>query len=145
MIKDIIQLRPRYDEVDQMGYVYHANYMKYYHQARTELLRKYGINDSILEDNNIMLPVISFEIKYKKPAHYDELITISTILKELPRTRLCFEFKITNKTGIILNTAKSVVVFVDSKTRSPVRAPSMVIDALKHHFQQNLHEINSFN
>ncbi len=141
MIKDTIQLRPRYDEVDQMGYVYHANYMRYYHQARTEFLRKYGINDSILEDNNIMLPVISFEIKYKKPAHYDELISIKTTLKKLPRTRFCFEYEITNEQGTVLNTAKSEVVFVDSKSRLPIRVPSIVSNALKH----KLHEINSFN
>lgn len=68
MIKDEIQIRPRYGEVDQMGYVYHANYVSYCHQARTELLRKLGVHDRVLEEKNVMLPVISFEIKYKKPA-----------------------------------------------------------------------------
>ncbi len=75
MITDEIQLRPRYGEVDRMGYVYHANYVSYCHQARTELLRKHGINDKVLEENKVMLPVISFEIKYLKPAHYDDLLS----------------------------------------------------------------------
>jgi acyl-CoA thioester hydrolase len=145
MIKDTLQLRPRYDEVDKMGYVYHANYLKYYHQARTELLRKYGVNDSFLEGNNIMLPVISFEIKYKKPAHYDELIFIKTTLKKFPRTRLHFEFEITTKNGTILNTAKSTVVFVNSLTRLPIRVPVLVSNALKHKFQTDLHETNCIN
>ncbi|MGD2034041.1 MAG: hotdog domain-containing protein, partial [Bacteroidales bacterium] len=71
MLKDEIFIRPRYGEVDKMGYVYHANYVCYFHQARTELLRKYGISDSVLEKNNIILPVISMGLKYYKPAYYD--------------------------------------------------------------------------
>ena len=97
MITDKIQIRPRYGEVDQMGYVYHANYVSYCHQARTELLRKYGINDSKLEENKIMLPVISFKIDYKKPAHYDEKLTIKTTVSELPNVRFKFDFEIVKK------------------------------------------------
>ena len=88
MISDKLQLRPRYGEVDQMGYVYHANYVTYCHQARNELLRKIGIDEIILENKQIILPVISFEINYKKPAHFDELITIKTIIKETLTTAL---------------------------------------------------------
>jgi len=130
MITDEIQLRPRYGEVDQMGYVYHANYVSYCHQARTELLRKMGIHDSSLEENNVMLPVISFEIYYKKPAHYDELLTIKAIIKELPKVRFNFEFEIRNEEGLLLSTAKSTVVFVDSKSRFPMGVPDFVEQAL---------------
>jgi acyl-CoA thioester hydrolase len=131
MITDEIQLRPRYGEVDQMGYVYHANYVSYCHQARTELLRKMGIHDSLLEENNVMLPVISFEINYKKPAHYDELLTIKTKIKDMPEVRFNFEFEVWNEEGILLTTAKSTVVFVDSKNRFPMGAPDFVEKALE--------------
>ncbi len=130
MIIDEIQIRPRYGEVDQMGYVYHANYVSYCHYARTELLRKFGINDSVLEENKLMLPVISFEIKYHKPAHYDELLTVKTIVKELPTTRFKFEFEIFNINEKI-TTANSFVAFIDSETRKPLKAPDLVINALK--------------
>ncbi len=80
MITDMFELRPRYGEVDQMGYVYHANYVTYCHQARNELLRKLGIDEIKLEKKHIILPVISFEIIYKKPAYYDEHITIKTTM-----------------------------------------------------------------
>jgi acyl-CoA thioester hydrolase len=136
MITDEIQLRPRYGEVDQMGYVYHANYVSYCHQARTELLRKIGIHDSLLEANNIMLPVISFEINYKKPAHYDELLTIKTTIREMPEVRFNFEFEIRNEKNTLLSTAKSTVVFVDSKNRFPMGAPDFVEKALKEHFDK---------
>lgn len=131
MITDEIQLRPRYGEVDQMGYVYHANYVSYCHQARTELLRKIGIHDSLLEENNVMLPVILFEINYKKPAHYDELLTIRTTIKDMPEVRFNFEFEVRNEEGILLTTATSTVVFVDSKNRFPMGAPVFVEKALE--------------
>ena len=134
MITDEIQIRPRYGEVDQMGYVYHANYVSYCHQARTELLRKLGIHDSLLEENKVMLPVISFEINYKKPARYDELITIRTVVKEMPEVRFNFEFEVWNEQGILLSTAKSTVVFTDSKNRFPMAVPDFVEKALKQKF-----------
>ncbi len=136
MITDEIQLRPRYGEVDRMGYVYHANYVSYCHQARTELLRKIGIHDSLLEENNVMLPVISFEINYKKPAHYDELLTIRTTIKDMPEVRFNFEFEVRNEEGILLTTANSTVVFVDSKNRFPMGAPDFVEKALKQRIEE---------
>jgi len=130
-----MQLRPRYGEVDQMGYVYHANYVSYCHQARTELLRKFDLNDKNLEDMQIMLPVISFNIEYKKPAHYDELITITTTVKEMPKTRFYFEFLITNEEGHILSRANSTVVFVDKRSRNPKIVPDFIANKLQANFK----------
>lgn len=135
MISDKLQLRPRYGEVDQMGYVYHANYVTYCHQARNELLRKIGIDEIILENKQIILPVISFEINYKKPAHFDELITIKTIIKEMPKVRFMFEFEIKNEMNMVLSTAKSTVVFVDSKSRLPKNMPDFIKNILKKEFK----------
>ena len=135
MIKDEMQIRPRYGEVDLMGYEYHANYVSYCHQARSELLRKLGVHDSILEDNNVMLPVISFEIKYKKPARYDELLTIKTAVKEIPEVRFNFEFEIWNEKGDLISTAKSTVVFVHKDSRYPIVAPAFFEKALKSNFK----------
>jgi len=135
MIQDKMQLRPRYGEVDQMGYVYHANYVSYCHQARTELLRKLDLNDKYIEDRGIMMPVISFNIDYKKPAHYDELITITSLIKEMPKTRFKFEFQITNTEGNILCKANSTVVFVDSKTRYPKIIPDYIANKLSPYFE----------
>lgn len=135
MITDTYKIRPRYGEVDKMGYVYHANYVTYCHQARTELMRKLGVNDYELETKNIMLPVISFEIFYKKPAYYDELISIKTTIKELPKVRFNFEFEVKNEQNIVLSTAKSTVVFVNSKTRLPINIPDFVENKLKNYFK----------
>ncbi len=134
MITSILQLRPRYGEVDRMGYVYHANYVNYCHQARTELLRQFGLHDDFLEQNNVMLPVISFDIQYKKPAHYDELITIKTTIKEMPKIRFHFEFEISNEKGQLLSKAKSSVVFANWDSRLPIQIPGFVKEKLQDHF-----------
>ena len=136
MITDSIQLRPRYGEVDKMGYVYHANHVCYCHQARTELLRKLGIHDSMLEADNLMLPVIHFEIVYKNPAHYDEVLSIKTTIRKMPKVRFSFEFEITNAEGKLISTATSTVVFVDAVSRLPKEAPDFVKDKLRRLFEE---------
>lgn len=135
MISDKIQIRPRYNEVDQMGYVYHGNYAAYCHQARTEMLRKMGLNDKILEDRNIMLPVIVFNSRFRKAAHYDEILTIKTIVSEMPAVRFHFEFEIFNEKEELITTASSTVVFADSRTRLPKNIPGFIKEVLQPHFK----------
>ena len=125
------KIRVRYDEVDQMGYVYHANYVKYCHIGRTELLRTMNIHDNFLEENNIMLPVIDMGLKYKKPANYDDLLTIKSTITDIPRTRLNFKFEIINETEELICIAESTVVFVDSVTRKPMEAPKVILEVFK--------------
>jgi len=137
MITDVFELRPRYGEVDKMGYVYHANYVTYCHQARNELLRKIGLDEVNLEKNHIMLPVISFDIKYKKPAHYDEQIIIKTTIKKMPKVRFSLEFEIKNEQNILLSEAKSTVVFVDSQSRSPKNVPRFIEKILETNFENS--------
>jgi acyl-CoA thioester hydrolase len=120
------QLRPRYGEVDRMGYVYHANYVSYCHVARTELLREYGIHDNMLEKNSIMMPVITMNLRFVKPAQYDELLTIRTIIREIPEVRFKFEFEIRNEANEKICVADSTTVFVDSLTRKPMRIPKII-------------------
>jgi len=134
MITDIFKLRPSFGDVDQMGYVYHANYITYCHQARTKLLRNLGINESEFERYHVLLPVISFEINYKKPAHFDELISIKTTIKELPKIRFNFEFEIKNEQNTILSKAKSTVVFVNSQSRLPINVPDFIKNTLETNF-----------
>lgn len=130
LVEKEIQIRPRYDEVDKMEYVYHANYVIYCHQARTELMRQLGIPDVKLEQQNIMLPVISMDLKYHRPAVYDELLTVKATITDIPKTRWNFEFKISNENNELVCSAKSTVVFIDSRSRKPMKAPDMIIEAL---------------
>lgn len=135
MIQNTMNLRPRYGEVDQMGYVYHANYVSYCHQARTELMRNLGIHDQVLEENQIMIPVISINLRYLKAARYDDLLTIRTTIREMPKIRFQFEFEIRNETNEKICTAVSEIVFVDSISRKPMRVPEIVKNAMINYFK----------
>ncbi|MEL0456832.1 thioesterase family protein [Flavobacteriaceae bacterium SZ-1-7] len=127
---DEIQIRVRYGETDQMGVVYHGNYALYLEMGRIEWLRKLGISYKLMEENGIMLPVISMNINYKKSAVYDDIINVKTQLKNKPTAKIEFEYEITNEEGEILTTASTILVFIDMKTNRPTRAPQYILDAI---------------
>ena len=124
-------LRTRYAETDQMGVVYYGNYPQYLELGRVEWLRAIGLTYKEMEAKGIMMPVVSLQIQYKKPALYDELITIRTKLKDLPSTKIEFDDEILNEKGELLSTANTILVFVDAKTFRPVRCPEKVLDLIR--------------
>ena len=129
MFESSTTIRTRYSEVDRMGYVYYGNYATYFEVGRVEAMRVLGINYLELEESGIMMPVIRYEIDYKKPAFYDEVLTIVTRVREVPRSRITFEYETWNERGELLNTALTQLVFVDSATMKPQRAPQVIVDA----------------
>ena len=124
-------LRTRYAETDQMGVVYYGNYPQYLELGRVEWLRSICFTYKAMEEEGVMMPVVSLQIQYKKPALYDELITIRTKLKELPSTKIEFDYEILNEKGELLSTANTVLVFVDARTFRPVRCPEKVLKLIK--------------
>ena len=102
MKKTEIKLRVRYGETDKMGVVYYGNYAQYLEQGRTEWLREMGFSYKWMEDNGIHLPVVNLTIDYKKPAHYDDLLTITTILKNTPTFKIELHYEIHNQDGLLL-------------------------------------------
>ncbi|MDO5608629.1 MAG: thioesterase family protein [Capnocytophaga sp.] len=125
------QIRTRYSETDQMGVIYYGNYPQYLELGRVEWLRKIGISYKEMEEQGVMLPVVSLSINYKKPALYDELLTIRTVLKELPNTKIEFDYQILNEKGELLSTAHTVLVFVDMKTWKPTRCPEQIVQLIE--------------
>jgi len=134
MITSENNIQIRYDEVDKMGYVYHGNYAKYYHISRTELMRGIGFSDKEFENYNIIMPIIELNVKYLKPVYYDDVITIKTLLKHLPDTRMKFYHEVRNENNVLINTATSTVVFVNMESRLPMRAPEFFVEKLKLYF-----------
>ena len=124
-------LRTRYAETDQMGVVYYGNYPQYLELGRVEWLRAIGLTYKEMEAEGIMMPVVLLQIQYKKPALYDELITIRTKLKDLPSTKIEFDYEILNEKGELLSTANTILVFVDARTFRPVRCPEKVLDLIR--------------
>ena len=81
-----------------------------------------------MEENGIMLPVVSLNINYKKSAGYDDVINVKTQLKNKPTAKIEFEYEITNEMGEILTTASTILVFVDMKTNRPTKAPQYLLE-----------------
>lgn len=125
------KIRVRYGETDQMGVVYHANYATYFEVGRTEWLRQYGITYKSMEENGIILPVISLEIKYKKSATYDDNLVVKTSVKKTPSIRIEFDYELFNQNNELLATGSTVLVFVDTKRNRPTRCPDYLLEKLK--------------
>lgn len=119
-------VRVRYAETDQMGVVYHGNYAQYFEMGRVEWLRNLGLTYKFMEQNGVMLPVVSLLMNYKKPARYDDLLTVRTIFKKQESVKIEFDYEILNEAGELLTTGNSVLVFVDMKTGRPVIPPDYV-------------------
>ena len=125
-----INLRVRYSETDQMGVVYHGNYAQYFEIGRVEWLRNIGISYKWMEENGIMLPVVSLNINYKKPARYDDLLTVKTIFKSLTSVKIEFDYEIYNQANELLTIASSILVFVNMKTGRPIQPPNYILEKI---------------
>lgn len=88
------ELRVRYQETDQMGVVYHANYLNWFEIGRTELIRELGMPYRSIEAKGLLLPVIEADIRFVKPARYDDTVTIRTRVEQYTNIRLSFSCEI---------------------------------------------------
>ena len=120
------KLRVRYGETDQMKYAYYGVYAQYFEVGRVELLRSLGITYKELEDLGFALPVVNYNINYKKPAFYDDKLTIETTIKEPPSIKIIFNYRTLNEKGEVLNTAETTLVFVNKETAIPCLSPEIL-------------------
>lgn len=123
-------IRVRYAETDQMSFVYYGVYAQYYEVGRVELLRSLDISYKELEELGFSLPVVDLHISYKKPAFYDDLLTIRTTVREMPTTKITFYYETSNIKGELLNIGEVVLVFVNKKTGKPCLAPDILLDKI---------------
>lgn len=126
-----IQVRVRYSETDQMGVVYHGNYIPYFEIGRVEWLRAQGVSYKSLEESGIALPIVQMTLNYKKPARYDDLLTIKTTFKSQTSVKLEFNCEITSESGELLTTAYFLLVFVDVKSARPIAPPAHIMKILE--------------
>jgi acyl-CoA thioester hydrolase len=128
------QIRVRYGETDQMGYVYYGNYAMFYEVARVEALRQLGLTYKELEDMGVMMPVLENHSYFKSPALYDDLLTIKTTIREKPGVRIAFEYDLYNTRDELIHQGRTQLAFVDKKTGRPCRPPQVFMDVLKPFF-----------
>jgi acyl-CoA thioester hydrolase len=89
-----IQIRVRYAETDRMGLLHHANYLVYFEQARTELLRSLGYTYKDLEDKGFLLVLTKIEVRYRSPAYYDDLLTLKTTVVRTTAVRIDHRYEV---------------------------------------------------
>lgn len=135
MFEGQTQIRVRYAETDQMGYVYYGNYATYFEVARVETLRQMGLSYKELEDQGVMMPVLENWSKYIAPAKYDELLTIKVKIKDGPQVRISFHYEIYNSSDKLIHIGETKLVFVDIETRRPCLIPDRFINIINKYFE----------
>jgi acyl-CoA thioester hydrolase len=136
MIKAETKIRVRYGETDQMGYAYYGIYAQYYEVGRVEAMRMMGFSYKDVEARGILMPVREFNISYRKPAFYDDEITVITFIKHLPSGfRFPFEYECRNSAGELINTGKVTLVCIDRSTNKMCRLPDWLTTAMAQFFR----------
>ena len=130
MLTHELEIRVRYGETDQMGYVYYGNYASYFEAGRVEWLRNIGTSYKEMENSGIMLPVLNLNVNYLKPAKYDDLLKLKTTLKNNPSVKIEFDFEIFNQENELLTTGYTSLVFIDMKRNRPTRCPQYLLEKI---------------
>jgi len=94
MLSGEITIRVRYAETDRMGLVHHANYLVYFEQGRTELLRSHGFVYRDLEDQGYLLVLTRAEVRYRSPARYDDLLLLKTTVVRTTTVRIDHRYEL---------------------------------------------------
>jgi acyl-CoA thioester hydrolase len=124
-------VRVRYAETDQMGVVYHANYLVWFEVARTDLLRSLGATYRDLEEQDqVRLPVTEVECAYRRPARYDDELEIRATGRLLSPVRVEFTYEVVRKAdGVVAATGRSrhAVLSTDGRIcRLPLRIQELL-------------------
>lgn len=106
-----VPIRVRYAETDAMGFLHHAQYFVYFEIGRTELLRLSGVSYREMEDRRMFYVVAKLECRFKAPARYDDLLTLTTITERLTRVRVDHRYEL-RRDGDLLTEATSTLVLV---------------------------------
>jgi len=137
MYRHEVQIRVRYGETDQMGYLYYGNYAQYFEVGRVEMIRSLGVTYKELEEvHGIWLPVVSLDMRFVRPAYYDELLTVRSELRELPGEYITFHVEVFNERKKLVNAGRVRLCFFDAETKKVVQAPELLLEKLRPYFEK---------
>ncbi len=136
MYEHITTLRVRYAETDQMNIVYYGNYAQYFEVGRAECIRELGYTYRQMEELGVKMPVVEMQTRYLRPAQYDDLITIKTMLKELPENHeITFHHEVYNESNKLLTTGRVMLYFINSETGKRMPIPGYLREKLAPFFE----------
>jgi acyl-CoA thioester hydrolase len=118
-------VRVRYAETDRMGLLHHANYFVFFEMGRTEMLRQKGISYREIEDAGHFLVIVDISCKFKRPAHYDDLLTVRTTIARVTHVKIIHEYKIL-RDELVLAEGQSTLACVDRDGRPQALPESLV-------------------
>lgn len=130
MLKYDYQIRVPYVDVDRMEFVYHSHYIEYFDMARTEMIRSLGLTNLQMEEEGVALPVVDIQIKFKKPARYDDVLTIRTQVLEMPGATITFHYEVLREEESLCK-ASVKLAFMTSATGKACRPPQKLIALFK--------------
>ena len=134
MFESITQVRVRYAETDQMNVVYHGNYAQYFEVARAEAIRNLGFTYKDMEKMGTYMPITELHCKFLRPAHYDDLLSIKLMLRQLPADhKIIFDHEVYNEAGICLP-LQVTLYFMDAATRQKTHMPAKMAEKLAPYF-----------
>jgi acyl-CoA thioester hydrolase len=116
-------LRVPYADTDVMGFLHHSNYARYYETARWEMFRALGIPYREIEDSGYLFPVVGMQIKYIKPAHYDDQLTIITRVSEVRGPRVVFNYKMYDSGNSLINKAEIHLALIEKESKKLSELP----------------------
>jgi acyl-CoA thioester hydrolase len=125
-----IAVRVRYAETDQMRIVYHSHYAVWFEIGRTEFCRSAGMPYRQLEESGLLIPVIGLEVKYRRPARYDDDLRVRTTLPDLSARGLAFAYDVVDREDRRMADGRTRHIFADVHGR-PRRAPEEVLRGLE--------------
>jgi len=130
MITCDVKIRVWYKHTDQMGVVHHSNYICYYEEARSAFMRKLGVSYADMETRGVVMPILHIESDYRRPAYYDDELTVRIIVEDIPKARFIASYEVFNSSGELLNTGSTTLGFLHKETMRPCRAPQWFVDLL---------------
>lgn len=129
------KIRIHYAFTDQMGIVYHGNYAQLFEIGRTEALRSLGLTYKQIEATGVIMAVTEIHTRFLRPALYDDLVTVVTIVKEMPlHSKIVFHNEIYNEQNELLTVGDVTLYFLDAKTMKRTDMPEKIKEKLERFF-----------
>lgn len=114
-----------------MGFVHHSHYLNYFEMARIEWLNSIGFSYAGLEQQGIVMPVVSANINYKSPAYFDELLRIKLSIVQIPKATIVINYTIVNESEREIANGSTTLAFLNNETKRPVRCPQVLLDIIE--------------
>ena len=121
----------RYYETDQMGFVHHSNYLRYFELARIEWISTLGFSYQKMEERGYLMPVINANIEFKRPLTFGNSFRVKIQSKEIPKVKFELIYEIVLDKDIIIARGSTILAFLSSHNLKPVRCPKFFSDLFK--------------